>query len=166
MNFQWYDPHQIQILVSVAIAMLLGALIGLDREAADKPAGLRTHTLVAGAAALLVELGMLVIEHYQASNGFTSIRSDPIRIIEAVITGIAFLGAGTIIRHQSTTGGVEGLTTAASLLFASAVGIGVALSQWILVVGSTLLVLIILRGIPWIRGLFLRVKERFSSTTD
>jgi len=77
------------------------------------------------------------------------VRADPIRIIAAVITGISFLGAGTIIR-QGQRGEVEGLTTAASLLFASAVGINVALSQWILAVGATFLALIILRVIPFI----------------
>lgn len=158
MPFQVFDPVQIRILVSVGLAMFLGALIGLDREAADKPAGLRTHMLVAGAAALLVELGVLTIQYFQSVIPVDVIRTDPIRIIAAVITGVTFLGAGTIIRHRATDEGVEGLTTAASLLFASAVGIGVALSQWTLVVGITLLILITLRGVPWIRNLFLRKK--------
>lgn len=158
MPVEVFDPNQIHILISVGLAMLLGALIGLDREAADKPAGLRTHMLVTGAAALLVELGILIIEYFQDFIVADIVRTDPIRIIAAVITGVTFLGAGTIIRHRSTNGGVEGLTTAASLLFASAVGIGVALSQWVLVVGITLLILITLRAVPWIRDLILRRK--------
>jgi putative Mg2+ transporter-C (MgtC) family protein len=65
-------------------------------------------------------------------------------IIEAVITGVSFLGAGTIIRHQRSQH-VEGLTTAASLLFVAAMGVTVALSQVVLAVGLTVLVLIVLR---------------------
>ena len=73
-------------------------------------------------------------------------RSDPVRIIEAVVTGVSFLGAGTIILRRGRRQ-VEGLTTAASILFTAAVGVCVALSQLVLAVGVTLLVLAILRGL-------------------
>ena len=135
------------------MAMILGALIGLDRELAHKPAGLRTHMLVSGSAALLIALGNLTIEFFQQQLGIDLLQSDPIRIIAAVITGVSFLGAGTIIR-QPTEGHVEGLTTAASLLFVSAVGMCVALSQWLLAIGATIIVLIILRLIPFIERIF------------
>jgi len=133
--------EQLAILGRVALAMLLGALIGIEREVADKPAGLRTHMLVAGAAALLVGLGQVTIDHFNLTTG-TALRTDPIRIIEAVVTGVAFLGAGTIIRGQQ--GDVSGLTTAASLLFAAATGVAIALSQWILGAAVVLLVLLTL----------------------
>ena len=136
---------QFQILAYVGLAMLLGAAIGLEREIEDKPAGLRTHMLVAGAAALLVALGDVMIKHFDMALGSELVRSDPIRIIQAVITGVSFLGAGTIIR--SSTRQVEGLTTAASILFATAVGVCVALSQLVLAVGATVLVLVTLRGV-------------------
>lgn len=155
MNLRELPAHQLQILLKVLVAFILGALIGLEREAAEKPAGLRTHMLVTGASALLVSLGSVAIDSYISQFGTTVIRSDPIRIIGAVVTGVSFLGAGTIIRLRSD-GDIEGLTTAASLLLASAVGIGVALSQWFLVIGVTFLVLVILRGIPLIRRLLLR----------
>jgi putative Mg2+ transporter-C (MgtC) family protein len=132
------------ILGYVAVAMLLGAMIGLEREIAGKPAGLRTHMLVTGAATLFVTLGDIVVQRFDAELGGQLVRSDPIRIIEAVITGVSFLGAGTIIRHGSRQS-VEGLTTAASMLFATAVGVAVALSQLLLAVGLTLMVLVILR---------------------
>lgn len=74
------------------------------------------------------------------------VRTDPIRIVQAVITGVTFLGAGTIIRSGSGHR-VEGLTTAASILFAAAVGISVALSHYLLAGGATLLVLVTLRGV-------------------
>jgi putative Mg2+ transporter-C (MgtC) family protein len=143
-------PVQIRILASVALAMLLGAVIGLEREAKDKPAGLRTHMLVAGAAALLVALSDVAVKRFNVDLGTGLVRSDPIRIIEAVITGISFLGAGTILRHKGSDH-VEGLTTAASLLFVAALGICVALSQGLLAIGATVLVLVTLRGVSLLR---------------
>jgi putative Mg2+ transporter-C (MgtC) family protein len=152
----WFiSLEEIQVLGCVALAMALGAIIGFEREKADKPAGLRTHMLVAGAAALLVALGDIVVARFDVALGRELVQSDPIRIIEAVITGVSFLGAGTIIRHRGKNQ-VEGLTTAASLLFAAALGVCVALSQAMLAVGLTLLVLVTLRGMSlarhWLEG--------------
>ena len=144
---------QLQMLAYVGLAMFLGGLVGLDREAARKPAGLRTHMLVSGAAALLVLLGQVMVRSYDAKLA-SLLTSDPIRIIEAVITGVSFLGAGTIIRNHRDGNQVEGLTTAASLLLAAAIGISVALSQFILAVGLTLLVLLVLRFLGYLAGRF------------
>jgi putative Mg2+ transporter-C (MgtC) family protein len=146
MKFIGLYQTQFQILTHVALAMLLGAAIGLEREIEDKPAGLRTHMLVAGAAALFVALSDVMIKHFDVVLGGELVRSDPIRIIQAVITGVSFLGAGTIIRRSSTRQ-VEGLTTAASILFAAAVGVCAALSQLVLAGGVTVLVLVTLRGV-------------------
>jgi putative Mg2+ transporter-C (MgtC) family protein len=158
MQFQYSSaPDQLIFLLQLVISMLLGAMIGLDREVADKPAGLRTHMLVAGAATLLVPLGELIAQNLTNTLGEQAISTDPVRIIAAIITGVSFLGAGTIIRRASEQD-VEGLTTAASLLFVSVVGISVALSQWILAVGSTVLILIVLRVLPFF--------ERILSSND
>jgi putative Mg2+ transporter-C (MgtC) family protein len=137
---------QLQILAYVALAMVLGAVLGVDREIAHRPAGLRTHMMVSGAAALLVALGELIVKNFEAEQGHTLIQTDPLRVIEAVITGVSFLGAGTILRNSSTHE-VQGLTTAASLLLAAAVGVTVALSQLILATGITALALLTLRGL-------------------
>jgi putative Mg2+ transporter-C (MgtC) family protein len=126
--------------------MLLGALIGIERELADKPAGIRTNMLVAGSATLLVSLGEVMIDRFEV--GHNIIRADPIRIIEAVITGISFIGAGMIIRRG--TDNVEGLTTAASILFVASVGICVAISQILLAIGTTILALITLGALGYI----------------
>jgi putative Mg2+ transporter-C (MgtC) family protein len=136
----------LEILAYVALAMVLGAAIGFEREIEDKPAGLRTHMLVAGAAAMFVALGDVVVKHFDVGLASELIRSDPVRIIEAVITGVSFLGAGTIIRYRAKRR-IEGLTTAASTLFTAAVGVCVALSQVALAVGVTVLVLVTLRGV-------------------
>jgi putative Mg2+ transporter-C (MgtC) family protein len=133
-------------LAHVGLAMVLGAVIGFEREMEDKPAGLRTHMLVAGAAALLVSVGDVVVKRFNVDLGSDVVRSDPMRVIEAVITGISFLGAGTIIRHRGKRQ-IEGLTTAAATLFTAGVGVCVALSQVVLALGGTILVLLTLRGV-------------------
>jgi len=144
---------EFQVLGIVALAAFLGGLVGLEREIADKPAGLRTHMLVAASAALLVSLANVIVPNLEINQEL--VRLDPIRIIEAVVTGISFLGAGTIIRQKS---GIEGLTTAASLLFVATLGVTVALSQFALAVGLTLLNLLILRGIKLFERLSLKGK--------
>jgi putative Mg2+ transporter-C (MgtC) family protein len=135
---------QLYLLYEVALAMLLGAFIGVEREMADKPAGFRTHMLVAGASALLVGLRDVMI--HTSRDDSINVVSDPIRIVEAIVTGVSFIGAGTIFR-RSRSEQVQGLTTAATILMSSAVGICVAMGQKILAVGVTLLALIILRGL-------------------
>ena len=140
--FNIYFP-EFQILGQTALAMFLGALIGLDREFAKKPAGLRTHMLVAGAAALIMNLTKISVIHFDKMFLSEYLQADPIRVFVAVVTGISFLGAGTIIRQAKRTH-VEGLTTAAALLFSAVIGMGVALSQYVLAIGSTILAIITL----------------------
>jgi putative Mg2+ transporter-C (MgtC) family protein len=137
---------QLEIIGEVALAMLLGGIIGMERERADKPAGFRTHMLVAGASALLVGLADALLYRYGGGGADGAVRSDPIRVVEAIITGISFLGAGTIFRRGESRG-VEGLTTAASLLLCGALGIAVALRQFILAGGITILALVVLWGL-------------------
>ena len=143
------NTDQVQIVGQVILAIILGAVVGIEREYADKPAGLRTHMLVAGSAALFVALSTIAVEQFEVSLGNRIIRADPIRVMEAVITGISFLGAGTILR-RSAKHQVEGLTTAASILAAAGVGIAVALSQLMLAVVVTFLTLLTLRGVPFL----------------
>lgn len=137
---------QLQVLGELFLAMILGGVIGFERETADKPAGLRTHMVVAGSAALLTGLGRILVLEFDMDESLIS--ADPIRIIEAVITGVTFLGAGTIIRQRQGKE-IEGLTTAASLLLVVAVGISVALNQFLLSIGATLIMLVTLRGLKY-----------------
>ena len=136
-------PPQLLIILEVIVAMILGGVIGYEREEADKPAGFRTHMLVAGAAALFVGLGNLIVQRFGSSFAGETIRSDPIRIYEAIITGVSFLGAGTIIR-RGREHHVEGITTAASLLMTAAIGATIGLNQWFLGVVLTGLVFFVL----------------------
>lgn len=143
----------------VMFGMLLGGVLGLERELAQKPAGLRTHMLVSGASTLLVVLGDVMIQHYGGSAVSEVIQADPIRIMEAIITGISFLGAGTIM-FKSGDETVEGLTTAASILFAASIGIAVALHQFILAAVLTALAVVILIGLGYIEGFIGRMRNR------
>jgi putative Mg2+ transporter-C (MgtC) family protein len=140
--------NQLNMIGNVALGMLLGGLIGLEREHAEKPAGFRTHMLVAGAATLLVVLANTIGIRFSNQNYAHALRFDPLYIIQAIVTGISFLGAGTIFRSGSGDE-VKGLTTAASLLFAGAIGIAVALQQWLLASCLTLLVLVVLAVFRW-----------------
>lgn len=136
---------QLSIVIKVAIAMLLGGLIGLEREYARKPAGFRTHMLVAGAASLLVGLADVLVAQFSLEQGSPQfLRTDPIRIVEAIVAGVSFLGAGTIFRSGQGKN-MEGLTTAASILLAAGVGIAVALEQIFTALGVTFLGLVVLR---------------------
>lgn len=122
--------RELSALGSVGLAAALAACIGLERELARKPAGLRTHVLVGASAALLIVLAEALLDRFAAGQGAGLVRSDPIRVLEAVIVGISFLGAGTIIQQRRAE--VEGLTTAASILLTAAVGIAVALDRALL----------------------------------
>jgi len=148
-DVQW--QAQLQIVGTVVVAAILGGIVGMEREMADRPAGLRTHAILAAAACLLVSLPDALLEYYAAETASDVLRADPIRIVEAVVTGTAFLGAGTIFRDRDK-GAVEGLTTAASLLLVGAIGIAVALNQLVTAVLVTVLMLILLRAARWFKS--------------
>jgi putative Mg2+ transporter-C (MgtC) family protein len=133
-----------EILAEVAMAMVLGGIIGAEREMARKPAGFRTHMLVSGAAALLVGLAFSLVSTSVQSTWTAAVTADPIRILQAITIGVSFLGAGTIFRDRSGDK-VHGLTTAASLLIVSGIGAAVALRQFVLAVGVSVLVALVLR---------------------
>ncbi len=143
----------------VLFAIFLGSIIGLERELAEKPAGLRTHMLICGASSLLIVLGDIMITNYSSGPFVKAIQADPIRIMETIITGISFLGAGTIIFHNQK-GGVEGLTTAASILFAAAIGITVAVQEFVLASILTGIVIVILFGLGYIERLIKKLRTK------
>ena len=147
MILDWHP--QWTVVLGSAYAMLLGGAIGFEREMKDRPAGFRTHMLVAGAAALLVGLGPLILADPAYARGGNMLRLDPIRLVEATITGVAFIGAGTIFSHRSKEH-VAGITTAASLLMSAVIGICVALRYYMLAFLVTALTLIVLFALSWV----------------
>lgn len=108
----------------LGLALFLGMVIGLDREIHRKPAGLRSHMLVSLASASFALIAMEIVD--SVSSWDDHVRIDPTRVLEAVVTGIAFLGAGAIIRHK---GEVEGITTGASLWLTGALGVACGVGQ-------------------------------------
>lgn len=130
------------IILRLLIAMILTGFLGWERESAGKAAGIRTHLLVGIGTVLFVALGDLFVIRYQHLG--ETMRSDPIRVVEAVVTGISFLGAGTIFLSREK-GKVEGLTTAASILATAAVGMIVGLEKYFLATVSTIIIFIVLR---------------------
>jgi len=106
-------------LARLLTAALLGAVIGIDRELRDKPAGLRTHILIALAACLFALVALDLVAFSDAAAG-EALRVDPLRLIEAVTAGAAFLAAGAIITGR---GSVQGITTGAGMWMAGAIGL-------------------------------------------
>ena len=120
------------IIARMAGAILLGAVIGLEREYRDHPAGLRTHILIALSASLFAILALESVHMPGLSD--EQVRIDPLRVIEAVTSGVAFLAAGMIVFSR---GRVKGLTTGAGMWLAGAVGLSVGLGHWVLAVFAT-----------------------------
>ncbi|HEX6290860.1 MAG TPA: MgtC/SapB family protein [Herpetosiphonaceae bacterium] len=141
--FQSVGP-ELYILFQAVIALVLGGVLGWEREAAGKWAGLRTHMLVCLSAMLFVKVGQLLIDDSQRTLDPNTLRTDPVRIIEAIVAGIAFLGAGTVFRDPDATK-ARGLTTAALLLVVAPIGVAVAIERYVLAVGTTLFALFVLR---------------------
>lgn len=132
----------LRLLGDVAIAIVLGGIIGFERELKNRPAGFRTHMLMGGAAALLVGIGQSMIANPQVGTG-SEIGIDPLRLVEAVVAGVSFIGAGTIFASRGSAS-VVGITTAASLLMVSILGVAVAFGFYALALGATLLTMFVL----------------------
>lgn len=139
---------EFQALGQALIALGLGAVVGWERETAGKWAGLRTHMLICLAAMLFVQVGEFLILEGEQLFAHDVLRTDPIRIVEAIVTGIAFIGAGTIFRDRDRNM-ARGLTTAASMLVVGPIGVAVAAERYVLATGTTLLVFLVLRGLNW-----------------
>ena len=138
-----------QDLIPMLVSAALGTLVGWERQMGRKPAGLRTHALVCLGSTMFV----LVTRH--AVEAFGGPNLDPTRVIHGVVTGVGFLGAGSIIRQQ---GFVHGLTTAASIWMVAAVGVAVAVHAYPLALIGTALALLVLEGYRWL--------ERVLATED
>jgi putative Mg2+ transporter-C (MgtC) family protein len=134
---EFASPY-IGMFIQVIVALLLGSLVGLERLLAGKQAGMRTFGLVAVGACLFVMIGEIVAGQYQGVMNF-----DPTRIAASIVTGIGFIGAGLIIfQHE-----LKGLTTAAALWVASAIGVAVGFELYLLATFVTFLTLFVCVGL-------------------
>jgi putative Mg2+ transporter-C (MgtC) family protein len=129
----------LDMFARLSVAAGLALVLGLERELRGKPAGLRSHMLVAlGAAAFLI-VGLEIL--FATAEGDPSARIDPTRIVEGVIGGIGFLGAGSIIRSGAS---VHGITTGASIWLAGAIGIAAGVNNFALAAMVTFMALVIM----------------------
>jgi putative Mg2+ transporter-C (MgtC) family protein len=117
---------QAEVVVTLLLAVLLGGLIGLNREQADRPAGFRTHMLVAVGSTLFTLLSVHAFDP-----------GDPGRVASQILPGMGFLGAGAILKES---GDIKGLTTAASLWSTAAIGMAVGVGAWLLAIACTVVV--------------------------
>jgi len=127
------------------VSTLLGTVVGFERQVGRKPAGLRTHTLVCMGSTLFVLLTQHSITAFGGGHNV-----DPTRIIHGVVTGVGFLGAGSIIRQE---GFVHGLTTAASVWMVAAIGVAVGCRAYTLAITGAVLALVVLEGYRWVEHL-------------
>jgi putative Mg2+ transporter-C (MgtC) family protein len=124
------------VIIRLIAAAMLGAIIGFQRERAGKPAGLRTHMLVALGTCVFV---LACIGYGMSSDGLS-------RVIQGIVTGIGFIGAGSILKLDKERD-IQGLTTAASVWIVAAIGVAVGLGVLGLAILSTFLTLIVLAAI-------------------
>lgn len=129
----------LEMLVRLTAAVGLALLLGLERELRGKAAGLRSHMLVSLGAAAFIMMGLHIL--FATGEGDPSARIDPTRIVEGVIGGIGFLGAGSIIQSR---GNIQGITTGASIWTAGAVGVACGIGNLALAGMVTLMALIIM----------------------
>lgn len=134
LNF-FTSPVALDILLKLLIAFILSAFIGIERELIHKPAGIKTHTLICISATLVMSLGMYMRELYP------NISLDPTRLPAQILAGIGFVGAGTIIREGLS---VKGITTAASLLSITCIGLAVGAGFFEGAIFATLVIFLIL----------------------
>ena len=123
-------PVEIEMVLRILLAAVLGGVIGYQRDKADKPAGIRTLVLIAFGSALFT---IVSVEGFDA---------DPARIASGIVTGIGFLGAGSIIRRGE--GIVEGLTTAATIWAAAGVGISAGAGLYLISIIATVIIFVVL----------------------
>lgn len=146
------------ILARLVGAVLLCGVVGFERESRHRPAGLRTHMLVGLAACVYTLLTLDLIN--RASAFPDNVRIDPVRLIEAVTGGVAFLAAGMIVFAQ---GKVHGLTTGAGMWLSASIGLAVGLGLWYIAGLTTILALVIVRLLKMVERHFGTDKTGYGS---
>lgn len=138
---------EFEALFRVGVATILGAMLGLEREITGKPAGLRTHMLVAEGAALFIVASILLTEEFGGATALGNVSVDPSRIGSTIVTGVGFLGAGMILKARDR---VYGLTTAAGIWVAAAIGTLAGSGYFIVSIFGTILGLLTLIVLRWV----------------
>lgn len=145
-NYINMAPGVGEIALRLACAMLVGIVIGLEREFTHRPAGLRTHILVALGACVASVMGEMIFLHFTTT-------ADPARLSAQVITGVGFLGAGTIMKEGVN---VKGLTTAASVWAVACLGIAAGFGYYALALLGMLFIFVTLTAVEALQHRFIR----------
>ena len=153
---QLLEPLPFDLLGRLALAVLLGGIVGVERELSGKPAGLRTNILICLGSALLMDLSITI-----GVVGSGERVGDPARIAAQVVTGVGFLGAGTIMQAR---GEVVGLTTAATIWVVAAIGLAVGAGRRAEAVAAALLVTLVLTALGWIERWMLSFRRVVNGT--
>lgn len=157
------NPGAVEICLRLACAMLVGLVIGTEREYTHRPAGMRTHILVALGACVVSVTGELLFSHYHSLGA----NPDPARLSAQVIAGVGFLGAGTIMREGFS---VKGLTTAASLWAVACLGIASGFGYYVLAILGMVFIFITLTVFEWLQAKLVKenkAREEYAlETTD
>ncbi len=155
-----FENYELAVLLKIVLAVVAGAIIGMEREMHGRPAGLRTHLLVSAGSCLVMLISEAVYQKYGALPGSGVVRIDPGRIAAQVVTGIGFLGAGVIIKEGFS---VRGLTTAASLWVVSAIGMAFGLGM---ISAGFIATAVTLMSLLWLKKLEPRIrKDRYLHLT-
>lgn len=134
----------LEFLIKVLMAVAVGGIIGLERETVKRPAGLRTHMLVCAASAMVMDINLIIVASYP--------NADPMRLGAQVISGMGFLGAGTIIKEGIN---VKGLTTAAGLWSVACLGLVIGAGQYLMGGIAAVIMFLILKVVG-------KLEKRFS----
>ena len=144
------------VLLRLFVASGLGAVVGIERELRDQPAGFRTHMLVALGACLFTLVGAFGFQDLTGGQPVAAVNADVTRVASQVVVGIGFLGGGTILRHGAT---VRGLTTAASLWVTAAVGLAVGMGFYLGATATALLAVVALAVLKPVGKRFTRGRQ-------
>ena len=139
---------RLDLMLQLALATLLGGVIGLERELAGKPAGLRTNILICLGSVIFTQMSLVL-----GGPG-----ADPTRVAAQIVTGVGFIGAGTILHAR---GAVVGLTSAATIWVVAAIGVTLGGSHYLEALGATVFVVGVLKGLVWVEHFV----ERRATTT-
>lgn len=136
---QMVETFRLELLLQLALATLLGGAIGLERELGGKPAGLRTNILICIGSVIYTKLSITM----------AGANADPTRVAAQIVTGVGFIGAGTILHAR---GAVVGLTSAATIWVVAAIGVALGAGYYAESLGTTLLVILVLQGLGRVEG--------------
>src|SRR5881392_3556084 len=149
---------RLDLLLKLALAVVLGGVIGLEREISGKPAGLRTNILICVGAALLTDISVSIGNSISPSGARIG---DPARLAAQIVSGIGFIGAGTIMQARGT---VTGLTSAATIWVVAAIGIAIGAGRFVEATGAGLLVAVVLAGLGNLEHRLRRARRVLSCT--